>query len=174
MKSKNVKKNSSEKIFIVAVLAAVVLALGYFIFVRKSGHLPGQAVPIQGFEHIRVGGSHPPYNSLPPTSGWHYEATSEWGIHEEPVANEVQVHNLEHGGIMVQYKPGIDAAVIEKLKPIVSNYKSKVILAPYHNLDTNIALTAWGRIDKFDGFDEGRIKRFIDAFRNKGPERVPD
>lgn len=168
------KKNSGEKILILAVLAAVFLAFGYFVFLRKQEPLPGQAVPVQGAQHIRAGDSHPPYNSLPPASGWHYEDTAEWGIHNEPIADELQIHNLEHGGVMVQYKPGIDAAIIEKLKTVVSNYKSKVILAPYPNLDTNIALTAWGRIDKFGDFDEARIRNFIDAFRNRGPERVPD
>jgi hypothetical protein len=39
-----------------------------------------------------------------------------------------------------------------------------VILAPYPNLETRIALTAWGRIDTFEDFDEQRIVRFIDAY----------
>jgi hypothetical protein len=30
-------------------------------------------------------------------------------------------------------------------------------------LDRKIALTAWGKIDKFDEFDEGRITKFIKA-----------
>ncbi|MCH8309882.1 MAG: DUF3105 domain-containing protein [Chloroflexi bacterium] len=37
----------------------------------------------------------------------------------------------------------------------------KVILNPYPDMDTKIALTAWTFIDKFDDFDEERISDFI-------------
>lgn len=50
--------------------------------------------------------------------------------------------------------------------------KRKLIVIPRPALEARIALTAWGRIDKFDQFDEQRIIRFIDSFRNKGPEQT--
>lgn len=50
--------------------------------------------------------------------------------------------------------------------------KKKLIVIPRPNLDAKIALTAWGRIDKFSGFDEARIIAFIDAYRDKGPEKT--
>jgi hypothetical protein len=31
-------------------------------------------------------------------------------------------------------------------------------------MEHQIALTAWGRIDSFNGYDEARIVRFIEAF----------
>ncbi|MBI4639249.1 MAG: DUF3105 domain-containing protein [Candidatus Tectomicrobia bacterium] len=140
------------------------------------GDGPGQFIPSQGDDHVRPGQSHPPYNTNPPTSGWHYEGTARWGIHASPIPDELQVHNLEHGGIMVQYNcTGAGCAeLIENLKQVVSLYKSKVILAPRPNLDTKIALTAWQRIEKFNEFDGERIIRFIEAYKNKGPEMVPD
>ena len=39
----------------------------------------------------------------PPTSGPHYSQLADWGIHDEPISNELQVQNLEDGGVMVQY-----------------------------------------------------------------------
>jgi hypothetical protein len=48
----------------------------------------------------------------------------------------------------------------------------KLIVIPRPTLDTTIALTAWGYIDKFDQFDEGRIERFIDYYRDHGPEKT--
>jgi hypothetical protein len=39
-----------------------------------------------------------------------------------------------------------------------------LILAPYPQLDSRIALTAWTRLDKFNEFDESRIDRFIEAY----------
>jgi len=127
-----------------------------------------------GIAHVELGDPHPPYNSIPPTSGWHTPYTADWGISQNPIPNEIQVHNLEHGGIMVQYKPELDSEIVGKLKEIVERYESKVILAPNHNIDRNIALTAWTYLDKFDEFDEGRIVGFIQAHINKGPEHVPD
>jgi hypothetical protein len=50
--------------------------------------------------------------------------------------------------------------------------KRKLIVIPRPNLDTLIALTAWTRIDKLDKFDEKRIENFIDAWRDKGPEKT--
>lgn len=173
------------------ILLLIVLGVGYGIFKGidlLSAGKPGQGVTIQGQTHIRRGAAHPPYKSIPPTSGWHYaDATAPWGISESPIDDEVQVHNLEHGGVLIQYKPsgitpGLDEELINKLKGLVERLREepkycKLILAPYPGLDTKIALTAWGRIDKFDieQFDESveqRIKRFIDAWIDRGPERA--
>ena len=60
------------------------------------------------------------YNSIPPTSGTHWAVPAEWGIYDEPVPNERQVHNLEHGGVMIQYNTD-HAALIEGLKTLARN-----------------------------------------------------
>lgn len=48
----------------------------------------------------------------------------------------------------------------------------RVIVVPKMGLDTPIALTAWGRIDKLDRVDKQRIEAFIKAFHNRGPEKT--
>lgn len=48
----------------------------------------------------------------------------------------------------------------------------KLIVIPRPHLDAKIALTAWNHIDKMNSLDKDRIKRFIDAYRDKGPERT--
>jgi hypothetical protein len=50
----------------------------------------------------------------------------------------------------------------------------KLIVVPRPNLDTTLALTAWGFIDTFDGFDAARIERFIDYHRDHGPEKTTE
>ena len=40
-------------------------------------------------------------------------------------------------------------------------------------MDETVALTAWGVLQYLDAYDEQAITDFIDAYRNKGPERVP-
>jgi len=50
----------------------------------------------------------------------------------------------------------------------------RVIIAPKLNMDSAISLTAWGRIDKMDSVDKGRIEEFIKAFHNRGPEQTQE
>lgn len=131
---------------------------------------------IQGQQHIQPGQPHQAYNSIPPTSGWHYgNQVAPWGISTAPIPNEVQVHNIEHGGIMIQYDcPQGCPDVVAKLEALVRSYPSKVVLAPYAGIGRRIALTAWGTLATMDDVDEQFIRRFIDQYKNKGPEWVPD
>lgn len=50
--------------------------------------------------------------------------------------------------------------------------KRKLIVIPRPNLDTKIALTAWGRIYKSNDSNEQEIIDFIELFRDKGPEKT--
>lgn len=52
--------------------------------------------------------------------------------------------------------------------------QKKMIIIPRPALDSKIALTAWTRIDKFNEFDKDRIIKFIDAYRDKGPEKTTE
>jgi hypothetical protein len=47
----------------------------------------------------------------------------------------------------------------------VDKYDRQVVLAPYPGMPHKIALTAWTRLDTLDELDEGRITRFIEAYR---------
>lgn len=52
--------------------------------------------------------------------------------------------------------------------------EDRLVVVPRPSLDTRIALTAWNRIDKFNMFDEQRVSKFVDAFRNHGPEKTKE
>ncbi|MBI3811388.1 MAG: DUF3105 domain-containing protein [Nitrospirae bacterium] len=125
---------------------------------------PGKEVPNLGNNHIKdASDPHIPYNSVPPTSGPHLGYIAKWGISKEPIANELQVHNLEDGGVMIQYGCKNCDLLIAQLEKFTLKY-NKVIVAPYPAMKTPIALTAWGRIDTMDQPDEARIERFIRAY----------
>lgn len=144
----------------------VAITVGYFAY-QAAGQLPGTPVPVLGSDHIlNLATPRLPYNSDPPTSGPHLGSIASWGIHTEPIPKELQVHNLEDGGVLVQYNcPQGCPDLVDKLRSIVNSYEKYVILAPYPGMDRRIALTAWGRIGKFDEFDEQRIIRFIKAYK---------
>lgn len=64
-------------------------------------------------------------------------------------------------------------SLVDQLIVIYENKgKKKLIVIPRPNLDSRLALTAWGYIDKFDEFDEARIGKFIDSYLNQGPEKT--
>jgi len=147
------------------VVALVVAAvIGYFAY-RAVADLPGIKMPDQGNRHLATANDqHEPYNSEPPTSGPHLGYIAPWGVHTRPIPRELQVHNLEDGGVLVQYNCECPD-LVEKLTAIVRKYDKFVILAPYPDMKTRIALTAWTRIDAFTEFDEGRVRRFVEAYR---------
>ena len=131
---------------------------------------PGQLIESQGRDHIEEDATHPPYNSTPATSGWHYPqplAPVKWGIHNQYIQEERRIHNLEHGGISITYNcPEECKQLIENLKEIVTEARSnnlKVLLSPYPNMSTKISLTAWTFIDSLDTYDAERIKKFINS-----------
>lgn len=152
----------------IGLSAALVVAVivGWYAY-QAVANLPGTPVPSLGNAHLRSATDpHVPYNSDPPTSGPHLPYLAPWGIHTEPIARELQVHNLEDGGVLVQYNcPQGCADLVEKLRAIVGRYDKHVVLAPYPGMDALIALTAWGRIEKLGAFDEAAIVRFIRAYR---------
>lgn len=145
-----------------AAIAVILLAAGYWGYGKMTEKHTWTAVPILPSSHIPLGTPHPPYNSDPPTSGPHAPGLAQWGIHTEPVPKEMQVHNLEDGGVVIQYSCQDCPDLVKQLTTIADRY-DRVILAPYTDLDRKIALTAWGSIDKFDEFDETRIVTFIKA-----------
>jgi hypothetical protein len=148
----------------VVVVGLVAAGVGYFAY-RAAANLPGTAMPDQGNRHIQSATDpHEPYNSDPPTSGPHLPYIAPWGVHTRPIPLELQVHNLEDGGVVVQYNCECPE-IVEKLTAIVRSYDKFVILAPYPKMAPRIALTAWTRIDTLQELDERRIRRFIEAYR---------
>ena len=167
-KRKHQKAVWARKIFFYLAAAILLGGLGYWAYGQWAIGSPGQFVPSMGNQHI-----HPnevglrSYNSDPPTSGPHLPSIAQWGIHENPIPKELQVHNLEDGGVVVQYncpQPSEECkTLVEKLAQIVRRYE-RAILAPYPGMSHKITLTAWTRIDKFNEFDEKRIVSFIEAY----------
>ena len=98
----------------------------------------GTKVPDQGGGNLHVprGEEHPPYNSVPGTSGWHYSdsgAPIAWGVYNEFIPDEVLVHNLEHGGIGIHYNCTDDCDfLIQQLESLArqvdGNWLDKYIL----------------------------------------------
>ena len=140
---------------------------------------PGQRIEDQGRDHISVGEDHLAYNSVPGTSGWHYNvpiAPKRHGIYEVEIEDEYLIHNLEHAYVNVHYDcPDGCPELLAQLTPMVEDWierGGKLLMSPYSGMDSRIALTAWNYIDKFDEFDEQRIRDFVTA--HEGSRNAPE
>jgi len=162
-----------------ALTAAVVVVVvgGIFALVRYAqapSNGPGMTIADQGRDHVPLGQAFD-YNSNPPTSGPHHANPAEWGVYAEEMNDQILIHNLEHGGIWISYRPGVASSTVERLESFHHEFGRKIIVAPRQANDADIALAAWNHLDKFSvsEFSEERVRAFIRAYRNKGPEFIP-
>ncbi len=130
-------------------------------------------------------GTSPTWKTDPPTSGAHYQTPAIWGAYTEPVNKAQLVHNLEHGGIFIQYGDKVPAATVAKLRAFYDEHQTGSVLAPYPSLGDQVALGAWVSrsastpydartyLAKCSTFDQDAFAAFFDAFQFKGPERFP-
>jgi hypothetical protein len=130
------------------------------------------------------------YNSFPPSSGPHYQTAAQWGIYEEPIRQTILVHNLEHGGVVIQYGD-VGADAVSKLGFFYQDDPNGLVVAPFPKLGKKFALTAWnepeyersGDVENADPgkgyvltctkFDSKTFAKFRDERRNKAGERFP-
>lgn len=130
--------------------------------------------PNLGQKHVSSLTAKVKYNSFPPTSGPHYSQPAPWNFYDGPVDSQVRiVHNLEHGGIVVQWGSKVPSATVDELRAFWQDSPNGMLMAPLPKLGDKIAMTAWTHLATCAPFDEGSFKAFRDAYRAKGPERFP-
>jgi hypothetical protein len=142
-----------------------------------SGSRPPSAYRIEYVAPSKLGknpdGTTVKYDSFPPTSGPHYPEWVTWGTYGKPLPEIAAVHNLEHGGVIVQYGSGVPATAVASLRRFVAASPNGMLMAPLPKLGQEIALTAWTYRAMCTRFDRTAFALFRDTFRFKGPERFP-
>ena len=159
----------------IVIVAVVLVARTLGIGVNAGRYVPGGGVG----QHVPVGQT-VAYDSYPPTSGTHAASPTTWGLHTEPVADEVAVHNLEHGGVVVSQN-NISADDLAKLRALLTSYPKdqygevKLLIRPYDKVPAGtFTLTAWNWIDeRLTAYDDVRVRAFLDAHLNKCCESQP-
>ncbi|TML67811.1 MAG: DUF3105 domain-containing protein [Actinobacteria bacterium] len=129
--------------------------------------------PSQGRDHVQSLDAKVDYNSFPPTSGRHYFQPAVWNRYSQPLVLVQEVHNLEHGGVIIQYGDEISPATVQQLTSFYDSSPNAMLLAPLPKLGGKIALTAWTRLAACTRFSQRAFKAFRDTFRGKGPEGFP-
>jgi Protein of unknown function (DUF3105) len=112
------------------------------------------------------------YTVDPPAGGDHDSVPSKAGFYEpgNVPADGHLVHSLEHGFVIVWYKPeGVTPATVDRLRELAR--LRWVLVVPRPSLPTALAATAWRtRLLCPDGAEEP-IATFVTALRNRGPEK---
>jgi hypothetical protein len=129
--------------------------------------------PSEGRSHVTSLAAKVRYKTFPPTSGTHYYVPAKWGLYTEPLVLVQEVHNLEHGGIIIQYGDKVPQTTVDKLAAFYNSSPNAMLLAPLPKLGNKIALTSWTRLATCSRFSEKAYAAFRDAFRGKGPEPFP-
>jgi Protein of unknown function (DUF3105) len=128
-----------------------------------------QSTESEGRDHVQDG-TDVKYKTSPPTSGNHWAIPAVWNAYDSPIEQERSVHNLEHGGIILQYGKDVPETTVNELREFYQSDPNGLLLAPLPSLNNQIAVTAWTKLAKCRTFDQGAFEAFRDEFRAKGPE----
>jgi hypothetical protein len=129
-----------------------------------------QTLESQGQLHLAPTDPMPQYNSNPPTSGPHDPSPVPCGVYRQAVSDIKQVHNLEHGVVIVQYDPSITDEERNQLEEFGRDAPSHILVAPREGMDTPIAVTAWTKLLSLDTVDIPALEGFYGQFAQAGPE----
>lgn len=156
---------------------ALLIGGGMFGLVWVQKHQPqvGETIPDQGRGHVsKTEVEAFSYDSNPPTSGPHLAHPPLFGIFTQELFEGYQIHLLEHGGILIQYKTDDQSLItqVQNLGRELSKTNPRVVVAPNAHLDHLISVTAWTHILNLDSLDEGQITAFFKRYVNTGPEKV--
>ena len=164
----------------IVLIAAVLVAL-LVVFVPRPAAAQGRQVPIEGNRQHVGQGTVVQYRNRPPSSGDHYDQPAGYGFFQREIPTGNWVHDLEHGGIVVLYRPDLcDQACQTQLQDTYNSAPSsalfpgtrKMLVGPYQDMDHAVAVVAWGWIDEMDAFDKDRILAFYRSHVDKGPEQA--
>ena len=138
--------------------------------------LPGEEVPIMPSRNHVPEGQSVAYSTTPPTSGDHWARWAHCGFYPDGLPDELIVHNLEHGNIVVSYNLS-DEQGIAALRAAVNSIalaEGSGVIRFYDKIpEGTVAVAAWGRRARMPGSELGGLASFFAAFAGEvGPERI--
>jgi hypothetical protein len=135
-------------------------------------------VPLEPWVHVAEG-SALRYQSDPPSSGAHYPTWARYAEYETPVQRGHYVHNLEHGAIVVLYRPDAPAPTVDALRGAFRSVPDdpacghkRALLTPDPLMQPQTAVVAAGFVLSSNCVDATAIRAFVAAHRGRGPEDV--
>jgi hypothetical protein len=113
----------------------------------------------------------PAYSSVPATSGTHAPAAAPCGIYPEQIPEIFAVHSLEHGAVIVYYRPDqVDETILAEVEELARTMSTHIIVMPYAEMPTPVALVAWGRLAARPSLEVEEVRAFWAEYAHRGPE----
>ena len=178
------KQNDRSTMVVVGIIlgVVVVLAAGMYAWSLTRPSALHFADVTQGETNHLSSPTDPlptPYNSNPPTSGWHWGGgVADPGVKTTPISDTITVHNLEHGFVIFHYRSDLDSATVQKLQDLTLSLQQQnpcIITEPrpVDNLDVPIAATSWTYMLKLDSYDESALRSFFASHVGRdNPEKI--
>ena len=166
-------------------VAGVIMAAGIIAAACGGGGSAFEDARLQRFddELTSAGQPHIPagqrltYPTSPPYGGPHAEIPIRCGLYQEQQSFEGLLHTMEHGGVILYYHP--DLFTTDELNalrvvalPLLQD-DLRIVLTPHREIDGRLVLASWGRLLRLEQTEEETIRGFVEAFENRGPERIP-
>ena len=152
----------------------------------RSGKCSVRSFKSDGFQH-GIGSF--TYNQTPATSGTHAGRWADWGIYEDVVPPQYQVHNLEHGGVIFHFGRTTPESAAESLgefytaEPgylVVTARASKKLVPAAPGLrafpESGFVVTSWQRRLVCRRANSKAMRAafaFIRRYRGTGREQIP-
>jgi hypothetical protein len=193
-KKKPPARKNRTIVWAVAIAVIVIAALGLLVIAPWNPPSPNtspipvavdneakiEEFPSEGATHVPAG-TKVQYQTNPPTSGNHYPTWSKWGIFKDAPPDELLVHNLEHGGVIIFYDcPTGCTDAVNSLASYANRYPpdsfTGIMLVPRTGLpnDARIALVSWQHRMLLKSLDQNKIQQFMMERFNKAPEGDPN
>lgn len=165
-------------------LAVLVLGVLGFLLWQSVRPAVGEAITIPANYSTHVEIDQPlSYPSDPPAGGQHYAEEFENGFYDEATLPNrpgnlagYLVHNLEHGYVIFWYNCAkLDETACNNLKSEIKTVMDaknnfKLIAVPWESIDDPLVMTSWGRLQRFEQFDEQLVRTFVERNLNRAPE----
>jgi len=140
----------------------------------------GTQVPNEGWVHVPEGTA-VDYRNNPPASGPHYPVWAHYQEYTAAVERPYWVHNLEHGAIVLLYRPDAPPATVAALLDVYRALPAdpecghaRALLTPDPLLPRPVAAVAADWLLMGDVVDAASIQAFALAHRNHAPEDICD
>ncbi|WP_432988061.1 DUF3105 domain-containing protein [Dactylosporangium sp. CA-233914] len=85
-------------------------------------------------------------------------------VYDEPVAEGMAVHSLEHGAVWITYRPSLARGDVDQLAAKVRS-NDYLLMSPYDGQPSAVSLQAWGYQLRVDSVNDQRIDAFITKYR---------
>lgn len=141
--------------------------------------LAGIVADDEGWGHVAEG-AEVAYTHEPPASGPHYGQWVRSGVYEEAIDRRNWVHNLEHGWMVLLYRPDAPAEAVAELRAAweqglpdafcPESPVKRIVVTPYPGLPTAVAAVTAYRVLSGDRLEAAQLARMFELCRVTAPE----